>query len=89
MTPEIRVWAPIAGTAALLLAILIVLAIVVSQQANIDRALIVQEQADHSLVLQHQALLKRIAQDEANVCQAARDSGDQTIVKILCPKGTP
>ncbi len=89
MTPEVRVWAPIAGTAALLLAILVVLAIVVSQQANIDRALIVQEKADHALVLQHQALLKRIAQDEANVCLAAKASGDQKIVTILCPKGTP
>ncbi len=88
MMPEIRVWAPIAAAAALMLAILIVLAVVVGQQVSIDQALIAQEKADHAAVVQHDALLKRITQDEANVCMAAKASGDQKIVQILCPKGT-
>ncbi len=55
--------------------------------AALDRTLLVQQQAIQERLTQHSALLKRVEADEHRICAAAQASGDQQIIKILCPEG--
>jgi len=39
---------------------------------------------DHAAIQRHALLLKRVEADEQRLCVAAKSTGDQTIIKILC-----
>jgi hypothetical protein len=53
----------------------------------VEQQIQAQVKADHAAIQRHAQLLKRVEADEARYCRAARASGDQQIISIVCPTG--
>ncbi len=81
----LRGWMPIVVGSAVLVWVCVATILITLHVASIDQGIIAQQQADHRTLANHIALLHRLEQDEARYCQAAKDSGNQTIIKVVCP----
>ena len=82
---KVREWLPIAFLAVVLVYALVASILITGRIARVDQFLVAQQRADHETILSHEALLKRVEADEHRICMAAKATGDQPIIKILCP----
>ena len=82
---KVREWLPVAFLAVVLVYALAASVLITVRIAQVDQSLAAQERADHQTILSHEALLKRVEADEHRICMAAQATGDQPIIKILCP----
>ena len=82
---KVREWLPVAFLAVVLVYALAASVLITVRIAQVDQSLAAQERADHQTILSHEALLKRVEADEHRICMAAKATGDQPIIKILCP----
>lgn len=80
-----REWLPVAFLAVVLVYALVASILITGRIARVDQFLVAQERADRQTILSHEALLKRVEADEHRICVAAKATGDQPIIKILCP----
>ena len=80
-----REWLPVVFLAAVAIYAAVAIALYTRSVAIFDQSLAAQQKADHQAILSHESLLKRVEADEHRYCAAARASGDQAIVKIVCP----
>ena len=82
---KVREWLPVAFLAVVLAYALAASILITVRIAQVDQSLAAQERADRQTILSHEALLKRVEADEHRICMAAKATGDQPIIKILCP----
>ena len=80
-----REWLPVAFLAVVLVYALAASVLITVRIAQVDQSLAGQERAGRQTILSHEALLKRVEADERRICVAAKATGDQPIIKILCP----
>lgn len=80
-------WMPFIVASVVLVWVCVATILITLHVASIDQGLIAQQKADHQTMINHAALLKRVETDEVKACTAARASGDQQVIAIICPAG--
>lgn len=85
--PILKEWLPEIIGSVVLIWILVATILITLHIAAIERELIAQQESNQRTLAAHALLLKRVEADEAKVCLAAKASGDQKIITIVCPGG--
>ena len=82
---KVREWLPVVLLAAVAIYAAVAIALFSGSVVRFDQSIAAQQKLDHQTILSHEALLKRVEADERRICVAAKATGDQPIIKILCP----